>query len=89
MTEKRFKYSDFCEIIIDILENEENGVSTRVLDFLFFKRTGKRYWDSGIRPKLHRMRKDGLIEATYSVDGYRWWNKTDKINVKNNEVVVE
>ena len=90
MTEnKRFTYSDFCEIIIDILENEKNGVSTRVIEHLFYKRTGKNYWVSGIRPKLHRMRKDGLIRATYSTDGYRWWNKKDKINLKTNELVIE
>ena len=86
---KRFRYSDFCKIIIDILENEENGVSTRVIENLFYKKTGKHYWVSGIRPKLHRMRKDGLIQATYSSDGYRWWNKNDKIYPKTNELVVE
>ena len=90
MTEKkRFTYSEFCKIIIDILENEKNGVNTRVVDQLFYKKTGKHYWDSGIRPKLHRMRKDGLIQATYSTEGYRWWNKRDKINIKTNEMVVE
>ena len=89
MVAKRFKYSDFCKIIIDILENEKNGVNTRVIEHLFYNKTGKHYWVSGIRPKLHRMRKDGLIQATYSANGYRWWNKKDKINVKTNELVVE
>lgn len=90
MTKKRFTYSEFCKIIIDILENERNGVDTRTLEGLFYKRTGKHYWASGIRPKLHRMRKDGLIQATYSVaNGYRWWNKNDKIYLKTNELVVD
>lgn len=88
MTEKRFKYSEFCDIVVDILENERNGITTRHLEYLFSVRTGKHYWN-GMRQKLHRMRKDDLIKATYSTKGYRWWNKKDKITLNINETVIE
>ena len=85
---KRFKYSEFCDIIIDILKNEKNGINTRHLEYLFSVRTEKHYWD-GILPKLHRMRKDGLIKATYSTEGYRWWNTRDEIILNSNELIID
>lgn len=88
MTPKRIRYNEFCEIVIDILENERNGINTRQINYLFRKKTGKQYYTSETRPKLHRMRKDGLIQATYSVKGYRWWNNKDYIDLKPNEVIV-
>ena len=89
MSNKRFSYEEFSKIIIEIL-NENNGISTRTVNYYFSKKTGKQYWNSQIRLKLHKMRKDGLIKATYSIkEGYKWYISFEDVSFAQNENVVE
>lgn len=72
MTEKRFSFDEFSKIIIDIL-NEENGLNTRQIAYIFWEKTGKDYDRDVMRPRLRRMVDEGLIKSTYDIKGYKWW----------------
>lgn len=82
MTEKRFSFDEFSKIIIDIL-NEENGINTRRIIYIFREKTGKDYDRDVIRPKLHHMVDEGLINSTYDIiTGYKWWKLTETKQLK-------
>lgn len=82
MTEKRFSFDEFSKIIIDIL-NEENGINTRRMVYIFREKTGKNYDRDVIRPKLHRMVDEGLIKSTFDIiTGYKWWRLIESKKLK-------
>lgn len=81
MTEKRFSFDEFSKIIIDIL-NEENGIDTRRIVYIFREKTGKDYDRDVMRQKLHRMVDEGLIKSTYDITGFRWWRITESKKLK-------
>lgn len=82
MTEKRFSFDEFSKIIIDIL-NEENGITTRRIVYIFREKTGKDYDRDVMRQKLHRMVDEGLIKSTYDIiTGYKWWKLTETKRLK-------
>lgn len=89
MTEKRFSFDEFSKIIIDIL-NEENGINTRRIVYIFREKTGKNYDRDVIRPKLHRMVDEGLIKSTYDIiTGYKWWKLTETKRLKEMQEFLE
>ena len=82
MIEKRFAFDEFSKIIIDIL-NEDNGLDTRQIKYMFREKTGKDYDRDVMRQKLHRMVDEGLIKSTYDiVTGYKWWRLAESKQLK-------